>query len=426
MTAPAPPQPSESAASAELAPRPSRSLNPFRALQKHRNFRIFWTGQTLSLIGTWMQSVAQGWLALELTDDPFMVGLVTAMGTIPVLLLSLWAGVFVDRHDKHRIVLAAQALLLVQATLLWWFVWTDRIGIGTLVMLALFGGTMNAVEIPARQALIIELVGRDDLQDAIALNSSGFNLARIIGPSIAAVVIAHLGLAWCFGLNALSYLAVLISLFRIELPRRPRAPHPVTAMEGLRQGLAYMRGTREVSVLMRLIGVLSILGVSYLTLLPVFARDVLGLGASGYGTLLTCVGIGALTGALSLAAVGRWVRRGRLLAIGAHAFATVLILMSFTRTPTLAAVALLFAGFTMIMTNALTNGLLQSIVPDEFRGRVMAAYTFVFVGLSPLGSLIGGAVARMVGVNWVIGGGGALMLAYVAWAFARHAEMRRL
>ena len=426
MTAPAPPQPSASSSAAEPGGRPSRSFNPFRALQKHRNFRIFWTGQTLSLIGTWMQSVAQGWLALELTDDPFMVGLVAAAATIPVLLLSLWAGVFVDRHDKHRIVLVAQALLLVQAVLLWWFVWTGRIDIGTLVALAFFGGTMNAVEIPARQALLIELVGREDLQEAIALNSSGFNLARIIGPSIAAVVIAQLGLAWCFGLNALSYLAVLISLLRITLPRRPRVAHAVTPLEGLRQGIAYMRGTREVSVLMRLIGVLSILGISYLTLLPVFARDLLGLGASGYGTLLTFVGVGALAGALSLAAVGRFVARGRLLSISAYAFAVMLILLSLVRGPALAAAVLLFAGFTMIMTNALTNGLLQSIVPDEFRGRVMAAYTFVFVGLSPLGSLIGGAVARVAGVEWVIGGGGALMLAYVAWAFGRYPEIRRL
>jgi MFS family permease len=355
-----------------------------------------------------------------------MVGLVAAAATIPVLLLSLWAGVFVDRHDKHRIVLVAQALLLVQAVLLWWFVWTGRIDIGTLVALAFFGGTMNAVEIPARQALLIELVGREDLQEAIALNSSGFNLARIIGPSIAAVVIAQLGLAWCFGLNALSYLAVLISLLRITLPRRPRVAHAVTPLEGLRQGIAYMRGTREVSVLMRMIGVLSILGISYLTLLPVFARDLLGLGASGYGTLLTFVGVGALAGALSLAAVGRFVARGRLLSISAYAFAVMLILLSLVRGPALAAAVLLFAGFTMIMTNALTNGLLQSIVPDEFRGRVMAAYTFVFVGLSPLGSLIGGAVARVAGVEWVIGGGGALMLAYVAWAFGRYPEIRRL
>ena len=398
---------------------PSRSLNPFRVLVTHRNFRVFWSGQTLSLVGTWMQSVAQGWLALELTNDPFMVGLVSAAGSAPVLLLSLWAGVLADRYPKHRIVLIAQSLLLVQATLLWWFVWRGDIGIGTLVALATFGGVVNAVEIPARQSLLIELVGREDLLDAIALNSSGFNLARIIGPSIAAVVIAQLGLAWCFGINALSYSAVLIGLLSIRLPRRPRPPHRITPLEGLRAGFAYMRSTREVSLLMRFTAVFSILGVPYLTLMPVYARDVLSLDASGYGTLLTFVGVGALTGALSLAAAGRFIGRWRLLSLAAYGFAAMLILLSLVRTPTLAATVLLFTGFAMIVSNATTNGLLQSTVPDDLRGRVMAAYTFVFVGMSPLGSLIGGAVARAVGVVWVIGGGGALMLAFAVWAFGR-------
>ena len=416
----------ESAPVPEPGSAPSRSLNPFRALAKHRNFRIFWSGQTLSLIGTWMQSVAQGWLALELTNDAFMVGLVSAAGSAPVLILSLWAGVLADRHEKHRIVLIAQSLLLVQASLLWWFVWSGNVDIGTLVLLATFGGVMNAVEIPARQALVIELVGREDLLDAIALNSSGFNLARIIGPSIAAVIIAQLGLAWCFGINALSYLAVLTSLLSIRLPKRPPSPHRITPLEGLRAGLAYMRSTREVALLMRFTAVFSILGVPYLTLMPVYARDLLGLGASGYGTLLTFVGVGALTGALSLAAAGRYIGRGRLLSYAAYGFASMLIVLSFVRDSTLAAVVLLLTGFSMIVSNATTNGLLQSIVPDDLRGRVMAAYTFVFVGMSPLGSLIGGAVASAAGVAWAIGAGGVIMLAFAIVVFARAPEVRRL
>ena len=405
---------------------PSRSLNPFRVLAKHRNFRVFWSGQTLSLIGTWMQSVAQGWLALELTNDPFMVGLVSAAGSAPVLLLSLWAGVLADRHEKHRIVLIAQSLLLVQASLLWWFVWSGNIDIGTLLLLATFGGVMNAVEIPARQSLVIELVGREDLLDAIALNSSGFNLARIIGPSIAAVIIAQLGLAWCFGINALSYFAVLAGLLSIRLPKRSPSPHRITPLEGLKAGLVYMRSTREVSLLMRFTAVFSILGVPYLTLMPVYARDLLGLGASGYGTLLTFVGVGALTGALSLAAAGRYIGRGELLSYAAYGFASMLIVLSLVRDSTLAAGVLLLTGFSMIVSNATTNGLLQSIVPDDLRGRVMAAYTFVFVGMSPLGSLIGGAVARVAGVAWAIGAGGAIMLAFAIAVFARAPELRRL
>ena len=213
---------------------PATSLNPFRVLVAHRNFRRFWTGQTLSQIGTWMQSVAQGWLALELSDDPLLVGLVAAAGSLPVLFLSLHAGVLADRVSKLRLVTLSQALMLVQATALWWLVASGRVTIGWLVALASVNGILQAVDVPARQALVVELVGRDDLLDAIALNSTGFNLARIVGPSIAAVVIAQVGLAWCFALNALSYLAVLVGLLRVRLPAFEAKRATVGAIEGLR------------------------------------------------------------------------------------------------------------------------------------------------------------------------------------------------
>src|SRR5439155_4262929 len=209
---------------ADPHPRPTpararaRPINPFRTLQVHRNFRLFWTGQTVSLIGTWMQQVGQGWLALELTNSAFLVGVVSAAGSFPVLLLSLYGGVIADRHSKLRIVIICQALLLVEAAVLWWFTWTGRINFVSLLILTTVGGLISAFEIPARQAMIVELVSRDDIVDAIALNSGGFNLARIVGPSIAAVILAKYGLAWCFGINALSYLAVLASLGRIRLP----------------------------------------------------------------------------------------------------------------------------------------------------------------------------------------------------------------
>jgi len=188
---------------------PEKSLNPIRVLVEHRNFRLFWIGQTVSLIGTWMQQVGQGWLALQLSNDAFIVGLVSAAGSLPVLLFSLYAGVFVDRLNKLRIVTIAQILLSAEAAVLWWAVWSGRINIPLLVGLAGINGLISAVEIPARQSLIVELVGREDVVDAVALNSGGFNLARIIGPSIAAAVIAGAGLAWCFGINALSYIAVI-------------------------------------------------------------------------------------------------------------------------------------------------------------------------------------------------------------------------
>jgi MFS family permease len=407
-----------------LTPQARRSINPFRALQLHRNFRLFWTGQTVSLIGTWMQQVGQGWLALELTNSAFMVGVVSAAGSFPVLLLSLYGGVVADRRSKLRIVIVCQALLLVEAAALWWFTWTGRIGIEWLIVLTTLGGVISAFEIPARQALVVELVSREDLVEAIALNSGGFNLARIIGPSIAAIILAKFGLAWCFGINALSYFAVLGSLGLIRLPRWTPVQHLVSPFEQLRHGLDYIRSSRSVSGLMGVIAIYSIFGFQYLTMMPVIARDVLHTGASGYGLLLTFVGIGALTGALSLAGLGARIRRGRLFNATAYAFAGMTILFSLIRSVHLAAFALLFLGLTMLINGALANGILQSVVPDELRGRVMATYVFVYVGFTPIGSFIAGVMARFVGVQWAIFAGGVVMLAYSLWAFWKYPEIR--
>jgi len=401
-----------------------RSINPFRTLQVHRNFRLFWIGQTVSLVGTWMQQVGQGWLALELTNSAFLVGLVAAAGSFPVLLLSLYGGVIADRRNKLRIVIVCQALLLVEAAALWWFTWSGHMNFHWLLALTTFGGVISAFEIPARQAMTVELVSREDLVDAIALNSGGFNLARIVGPSIAAIVLAKWGLAWCFGINALSYFAVLASLALIKLPRWMPVQHLVSPYEQLKQGLDYIRSSRSVSGLMGVIAIYSIFGFQYLTMMPVVARDVLHTGASGYGLLLTFVGIGALTGALALAGVGGRIRRGRLFNATAYAFAGLTILFSLVRSLHLAALVLLFLGLTMIINGALANGILQSVVPDVLRGRVMATYVFVYVGFTPFGSFIAGVVARFVGVQWAIFSGGVVMLAYSLWAFSKYPEMR--
>jgi len=401
-----------------------RSINPFRTLQVHRNFRLFWIGQTVSLIGTWMQQVGQGWLALELTNSAFLVGLVAAAGSLPVLLFSLYGGVVADRRSKLRIVIICQTLLLVEAALLWWFTWTGRMNFNWLLALTTLGGLISAFEIPARQALTVELVAREDLVDAIALNSGGFNLARIVGPSIAAIVLAKFGLAWCFGINALSYFAVLTSLARIKLPPWTPVQHLVSPFEQLKQGLDYIRNSRSVSGLMGVIAIYSIFGFQYLTMMPVVARDVLHTGASGYGLLLTFVGIGALTGALALAGLGGRIRRGRLFNATAYAFAGLTILFSLVRSVHLAAFVLLFLGLTMLINGALANGILQSVVPDELRGRVMATYVFVYVGFTPIGSFIAGLVARFVGVQWAIFSGGVVMLAYSLWAFWKYPEIR--
>lgn len=404
----------------------ARSLNPFRALVVHRNYRRFWIGQTVSLIGTWMQLVAQGWLALELSNDPLLVGLVAAAGSFPVLLLSLPAGVLADRMDKLRLVKLAQAGFLLQAAALWWMVWSGRITIEWLVLLATVSGILQAIDVPARQSLIVELVGRDDLLDAIALNSSGFNLARIVGPSLAALVIATVGLSEVFAVNALSYGAVLGGLWLIRLPPWQREQPRLGPWEGMREGLRYVRSTPNVATLLRLTAVYSVFGLPYLTLMPVFARDVLGLDASGYGALLSVVGIGAITGALSLAALAPRSGRGRLLAVGALSFASLLVLFSFTRSPLMAGAVLLATGFTMILTNAVTNGLLQTIAPDEYRGRVMSVYSLLFIGVSPVGSVLAGAVARTFGVSLAIGASAMVMLGFGIWTFARHPELRQL
>ena len=405
---------------------PRRSINPFRVLITHANFRRFWVGQTLSLIGTWMQSMGQGWLALQLSDSAFIVGLVAACGSLPILLFSLYAGVIVDRSDKLRLVKIAQTLLAIEATLLWYFTWSGHINIGGLIAFALFGGAVASVEIPARQSLMIDLVGREDLRDAIALNSSGFNLARIFGPAVAAAIIANFGLAWCFGVNALSYVTVLIGLALITLP--PRAPVVVTGspLEGIREGLRYVSGDRRVRGLVEVVTVFSILGIPFLALMPVMARDQLGLGAGGYGVMLSAVGIGGLCGALALAASGPRAR-GRLLVRTSFAFGALLVTLSLTRVPQVAYVLLLATGFVMIVNNALANTLMQGIVPDEFRGRLMAIYSLIVVGLPQvIGAFGAGVVARALGVDWAIGGAAAAMLVYGWWAFRRYPEVRAL
>jgi MFS family permease len=401
------------------------SLNPFQTLQRHRNFRLFWLGQTLSLIGTWMQAMSEGWLALELSNSAFLVGLVAAAQSLPVLLLSLNAGVLVDRTDKLRLVKIAQTLLGIQAALLWWTTWSGRVTIGWLLALATFNGLITAFEVPARQSLVIELVGREDLPGAIALNSSGFNLARVVGPSIGAIIIAKLGIAWCFGVNAASYIAVLMGLYMIHLPAWLPPEHLASPLEGIKQGVRYMRDTPSIAALMRLVTVYSILGVPYLTMMPVVARDSLGLGAGGYGALLACVGVGGLTGALTLAAVGDRFARGRLLMFSSTSFGVTLLVFSLVRSASFAYPVLLCVGFSMILNNALANSTLQHLVPNELRGRMMAAYSFVVVGLSQvIGSVIAGSIAHAIGASWAIGGGAVIMLLYAYSAFVRRPELR--
>ncbi len=403
------------------------SINPFRVFLRHRNFRRFLIGQTLSLIGTWMQSMAIGWLALELTNSAFLVGVVATASSIPILAFTMHAGAIVDRSDKLKLVKLAQLAFLADASLLWWLTYTQRINIESLIALAFISGCISAVEIPARQSMFIDLVGREDLPDAIALNSSGFNLARVVGPGIAAAVIARLGIAWCFALNALSFVTVLIGLFMIHLPRWERRAQALSPWEGVRQALRYMRDTPQIRALMTLVTVYSILGTPVIALMPVVARDMFGLGAAGYGLLMSCLGVGGLAGALSLAAVGYRMSRIKLLIAASMSWPVLLFAFSLTRAPWLAYVLLLAIGCTMILNGAISNGLLQATVPDELRGRMMAAYGLVVVGLATVvGAFVAGSVAHWIGVSGAIGGAAVLMLSYGAWAFFKRPELRTL
>jgi MFS family permease len=402
------------------------SINPFRVFIRHRNFRLFLIGQTLSLIGTWMQTMAQGWLALELTNNAFLVGLVATATSIPILLFTMPAGVLVDRSDKLRLVRIAQACYLLEASALWLLTATHRITIDSLLGLAFLSGLIASIEIPARQSMFIDLVGRDDLPDAIALNSSGFNLARVVGPGIAAAVIARFGIAWCFFLNAASYVAVLVGLFMITLPAHKPHPGHARPWVGVQQAFRYMRDTPKVRALMQMVTVYSILGAPILALMPVVAREMFGLGAEGYGLLLSLLGIGGLTGALSLAGVGYRVSRTRLLIAASMMWAVLLILFSVSRQPWQAYVLLLGIGCTMILNGAISNGLLQAIVPNELRGRMMAAYGLVVVGLSQVvGAFSGGVLAHAFGVRTTIAIAAVIMLLYGLWAF-RRPELREL
>jgi MFS family permease len=408
-------------------PVPPASLNPFRVLIRHRNFRIFLAGQTLSLIGTWMQMMAEGWLALELTNSAFLVGLVATTASIPILLFTMPAGALVDRSDKLRLVRIAQLCFLVQASLLWALTATHRMTIGALLGLAFVGGLIASLEIPARQSMFIDLVGREDLPDAIALNSSGFNLARIVGPAIAAVVIARLGIAWCFFLNAASFVAVLAGLFMIRLPAWTPHAGRTRPWVGVVQAFRYMRETPNVRALMLMITVYSILGVPVLALMPVVARRMFGLGAAGYGLLLSFLGAGGLIGALALASLGRRVSRTRLLVIASMTWPVLLIAFSFTRVAWLGHILLLLIGGAMILNGAISNGILQGIVPDHLRGRMMAAYGLVVVGLAQcVGAFFAGVMADAFGVAAAIAIAATGMLAYGVWAFFRRPELRSL
>jgi MFS family permease len=391
----------------------------------HRNFRLFFFGQGISLIGTWMQSVALGWLVLELTNSAFAVGLNQALRSLGVLVFTLYAGVVVDRVDKRRLIVWTQVLQMLEALALALLVWTKTATTWQVMALAVLFGIVTAFDIPARQALLVDLVGRDNLMNAIALNSSMFNAARIVGPAVAGVLIGATDVGMCFLLNGLSYLAVLAALFAIRLPSFVPRPLQYSAWVGFRQAVAFIRSDPRVSTIVILVAVFSVFGFGFLVLMPVVARDVVHTDARGYGVLMAAVGMGAMLGALALALAGRRVQQGRALLQSGAAFAALLVGFAVTRSFGLALLLLALVGCAMIITTALANTILQTLVPDALRGRVMAFYAFVFVGMAPLGAFQAGLVAEHRGAPIAIALGGVVCLVAMGVAGWRAPELRR-
>ncbi len=382
--------------------------SPALASLRHRNFRLFLTGQFLSLSGTWIQTVAHGWLVLTLTDSPLVVGLVTTLGSLPILLFTLYGGVIADRVDKRRFILVLQCLMLCEAIALGVLTAFGIVTVPWVIALAVFFGLLTAFEVPARQALVVELVGKADLMNAIALNSSAFNISRVIGPAIAGVIISAIGIAACFFANAVSYIFVIGGLVAMRLP--PMVPPTERTDVGAALGEAFRYVSRErwPRTLIILTATLSIFGFSFLTMLPVYAKQVLNVGAGGYGATVAAVGLGAAIGALGLAGFGSRVRHGRMALGSAAALGMVLAAIAAAPGFLLSIVLCAEAGGTIALNGITTITLLQRLSPDHLRGRVMGFYSFVALGMAPFGSLQMGWVSEHFGVRSAFALGGTI------------------
>ncbi|MDR3608966.1 MAG: MFS transporter [Ignavibacteriaceae bacterium] len=381
-----------------------------RAL-RHRNYKLFFSGQLISLIGTWMQSLAMGWLVYRLTNSAFMLGLVGFSSQIPTFFLSPFAGVFLDRWNKHKVIIVTQILSMVQALILAYLVLSGTVHIWYLVLLNIFIGMVNGFDIPARQSFIVEMIeNREDLGNAIALNSSMFNAARLVGPSVAGLLIAALGEGVCFLINGLSYIAVILSLLamRINYVKHPYEEKHVLA--GLKEGMKYAWKFVPIRSILTMIALLSLAGMPYTVLMPVFARETLKGGAHTLGFMVGAIGVGALSGALYLASRKTVLGLGKVIASAAVLFGIGLILFSFSHNLIFSLIMLVVTGVTMMVHMASCNTILQTIVQDKMRGRVMSYYTMAFMGMTPFGSLIYGGLASLLGAPQTLIFGGSVCI----------------
>jgi MFS family permease len=394
-----------------------RAAGTFRAL-KHRNFQLFFSGQIISLVGTWMQTVAQAWLIYRMTGSGELLGLLGFVGQFPIFLLSPLAGLAADRWPRRRVVIATQSTSMLLAFILAALTMTGRITVWEIIVLATVLGIVNAFDVPARQSFLIEMVGREDLLNAIALNSSMFNGARVAGPAIAGILVAVVGEGWCFLLNGVSYLAVIAGLFLMRIQKTKPVHDGAAPLEKLREGFRFARHTKPIRALLGLVAIVSFMALPYTVLMPIFAVKILHGGASAYGTLMGAVGVGAMFGALALAMRAELRGLGKVVAYSATGLGASLVLFSGSHWYWISFTILVLSGFAMMMQFTATNTLIQAMVPDQLRGRVMSLYSMMFLGMSPLGSLLAGAVADRIGAPITVAIGG-LASCLGGLAFAR-------
>ena len=390
----------------------------FRAL-RHRNYRLFFGGQTISLVGTWMQQVALSWMVYRLTNSVFLLGVMGFVTQIPTFILTPIAGVIADRYPRHRILVITQVLAMLQALILAVLVVTGAITIWHIFVLGIFIGLVNAFDIPIRQAFTVEMIeGREDLGNAIALNSSMFNFARLLGPAIAGILISLIGEGGCFLLNAVSYLAVIISLLAMRIiPRRIEFKN-VPVFSELKDGLKYAFGFKPIKHILLLLALVSLTGVPYQLLMPVFARDIFHGGPRTLGFLVAMSGLGAFSGTIYLAAKKTVIGLGRNIVQATALFGLGIISLSLSRVFWLSLLFTFIAGFGIMVQMAASNTILQTIVDEDKRGRLMSLYTMAFMGTAPLGSLWAGSLASHIGAPYalLIGGFCCIISAFI---FAR-------
>jgi MFS family permease len=368
----------------------------FSAL-KHRNFRLFFSGQLISFTGTWMTTTAQGWLVYQLTGSKALLGFVAAAASAPMLFFATWGGWVADRYSKRSVIVVTQACQMILSLTMAALVWSKLVQPWHIIVLAVLGGITMAFDMPARQSFVIEMTSREDLMNAISLNSSAFNCARIIGPSIAGFLMAQVGIAMCFLLDGLSFIAVIAGLLLMRLPKHTPIQSESSALGQALEGFRYVWGHRRVLTILSLFAVVGIFGWSYSVLLPAFAHDVLHLGANGYGVLMAGSGVGALAAALTVASAGH-ILPTRIMALGGiFILSAALALFALNRNIYVETLLLAIVGFGIVLYFSTSNTVVQSIVPDEMRGRVMGIWTLIFGGMIPLGSLQAGLMADLLG-----------------------------